>query len=653
MSNNHRYRRAKTLLAPSIAGIAGALILAGGVGVRSAHSTNDDLSSKVVSFARSRTGFHGNLTQVLYHASGYSDSAKGRIEYFKVGTDDARDQIVSVAVMPDGRTVDAEEIRLADDKLFEQTNGKIAPATRDAMGRLAPNGRLSVGIFLRQTDFEALKKPVISSMGYVDLPYVKQMDDDFFRTRTSFAASRTSAVMDHVVRFDEKATASSVVPVIDATLTAGQILELSQRSDVQSIDTIPTGLRNGLSTAGANIQFTEVRTSLGFAGAGVTVAQIELFGGPVETLNPYLSVVNGWGSSNCDKNHATAVAGAIRSSHWSDRGSAPEVTLWAGGRCTNDWDQMRAESDDAVFAGARTLNLSWGGIPSALNSLNKYYDDVVRLSWRNIVGCAGNEGMGNKVWDTAHGYNVIGVGQYNDNGTAFTGDDSSQDANPNDRELSSSANDRELPDVGAPGDGILTTSTASPWLVNSGGCSLAAPIVTGVTALMIQAVPGLASYPEVVKAALLASARRNPDGVINNTVFSETDGIGGVNAFNAVRTVQGVSGGYRSGNMTCAGASSQDFVVNILPNVSTRFVLNFFSSTTHSSYATKPGADLDLRIIDSNGNVKGSSLRYDSTVEAVELTTDSVGTYTIRVNRASCQASPDYFAVAWSQGAPL
>jgi subtilisin family serine protease len=88
-------------------------------------------------------------------------------------------------------------------------------------------------------------------------------------------------------------------------------------------------------------------------------------------------------------------------------------------------------------------------------------------------------------------------------------------------------NDRQKPELAAPGRNVTTTNTTSGFTNLPGATSFAAPMVTGSVGLLLQRNPVLGSWPEAVRAIFMATAIHDREGT---GVLSEFDGVGGIAA---------------------------------------------------------------------------------------------------------------------------
>jgi len=459
----------------------------------------------------------------------------------------------------------------------------------------------------------------------------------------------------------------------------------------------------------------DVVEARGISGAGVKVAMVEFAPlnaqneARVEVNNPYLTgtVDNG---DNCAVSlHATLVAGIIRSTHPTERGIAPDVQLWAGGACAgNDIPLF----EQAIAWGARVGNLSGGLMPTfsclldpeclclpdvveGLSNYDQLYDTLIFKSRFPLVVAAGNGGASHMceaegfyiygIASPARAYNAIAVGAIDDLETPDWNNDCMM-ALSSWCDPFSTYHDREKPEVVAPGASIKSTLTEGPdWVgcasqicshppfpeacgcrltePNLSGCSyeywgtsFAAPVVTGLAALMIQRSRSLNSaleaWPEAIKAILMATAIHNIEA---DTRLSECDGAGAVVADIADDVVRGVNGNWGAKEYDCRSPSPDDVAtINLTAGQRVRVVIVWATDPGSPNYAVRPSADLDLLIVNSANQIIDKSVSYDNTYEIVDFVAPASGTYKIRVVRNHCEEDypPSYLAWVWWGEAP-
>jgi hypothetical protein len=409
-----------------------------------------------------------------------------------------------------------------------------------------------------------------------------------------------------------------------------------------------------LVTSRPTIQATVVH-GRGITGAGVRIAQVEV-GGRVAAANPNLAGITQDATFVCAaaSAHSTGVAGILRSTHAMMRGIAPGATLWAGGSCGGVTAQLTGQSTAAANWGARALNLSWGANIGLVPGANdRFYDDMVINRWRTVVKSAGNEagpcGAGNgNVTSPGLGYNVLTVGNDNANGTVAWGDDFMSNCSSW-RNPTSTHNDREKPEIAAPGSNITSTLTAVPWtgLVGS-GTSFAAPMATAATALLVQRNSFFSVWPETVKALLMVTAVNNIEGA---TRLSQLDGAGGIALDRADDVVRGAGGGFGGIAYNCTQPANVDVAAAFLTaGTRTRLAIVWDTDPAYPQYANQPAADLDLSIINPTNTAVAWSLSWDNTYEIVEFTPTVTGFHRLRVNQFRCSFNPQWLGWAWRQG---
>jgi serine protease AprX len=291
------------------------------------------------------------------------------------------------------------------------------------------------------------------------------------------------------------------------------------------------------------------RTDLGFTGAGVGVAFVDSGVSPHPDLHITASLDFVGTGSQDDAGHGTHIAGSIAgsgaASFGKQSGMAPDAALWSlkalgadgSGRLSDVLAALDWLALNAVKHHIRVVNLSFGTPVT-----ESYETDPLTLATRALVEqgvvvvvSAGNEGQdsaghhvfggitspGNAPW-------VITVGASSSMGSLSRSDDTVADFSSRGP---TSIDYSAKPDLVASGVGIVSAAAfgsmeyqnclvaiptcliggsrhvAAPYLSLT-GTSMAAPVVTGAVALMLQANPGLT--PNLVKAILEYTAQTEP-----------------------------------------------------------------------------------------------------------------------------------------------
>ncbi len=324
-----------------------------------------------------------------------------------------------------------------------------------------------------------------------------------------------------------------------------------------------------------------VQLGLGLTGAGIGVAIIDSgitswhndLTSRTPTMYPYgdqrvtafVDLVNGRALPYDDEGHGTHVAGIIagngRDSHGRHAGVAPDATLvalkvldaYGRGTISNAIAAL-----DWVLANRQRYNIRVVNLSVGAAVRESYWSDPLTLAAKRVVdagvvvvtaaGNLGRNGAGEALYGgiTAPGNApwVLTVGASSTNGSGTRDDDSmAAFSSRGPTYLDWSAK----PDLVAPGHGSISLSnpaslfyvTKAPQLVNGSvagsdraylalsGTSMAAPVVAGTAALMLQANPSLT--PNAVKAILQYTAEQRGG---QNAL---TQGAGLLNTIGAVR----------------------------------------------------------------------------------------------------------------------
>ena len=559
---------------------------------------------------------------------------------FKIGTlDDTK--ITVVTVDANGAEQDLDALLAAE---AEADGGGVPTSFSQTLATASPDELFEVALWIK-TPFEHgfSRRPDPRGEGLS-----REQLDEFFRDLDARRAQRVEAatrgVRNRLKALGRSARTLEHSPMVFSELTADEIRDLIASDEVMRIQPVTRFERTAdvlLPTMNGHVV-----QQRGLAGDGVQVAAIEV-GGQIETANPFLGCVEQDTLFSCLDGHATAVAGMVCSDDLAIRGVAPAARLWMGGSCFGFGDELTDRSDAAAAWGARVLNLSYGAdFGGFVSEFDAFYDDMVINGARTVVASAGNNAaFGGYVTTPGTAYNIVTVGSYDDHGTVTWLDDTVSDFTSW-KDPESTNSDREKPEVVAPGTAISSTTNSSPWTGAVGdGTSWSTPAVSAAAALIIQRSPNLATWPEPIKAILLATATHNIEG---DARLSEFDGAGGVVLERADDTVRDRTGDWAG--MTYSCLSSTFLAVDQMflgAGQRIRAAIAWDTDPAYSLYDTQPGADLDLRIYDPFGFLVASSVSYDNTYEVIDFTASLSGTHTLEVVKFRCDYSPQFLGWAW------
>jgi serine protease AprX len=328
-----------------------------------------------------------------------------------------------------------------------------------------------------------------------------------------------------------------------------------------------------LERTAATVGAVSVRQEFGYDGAGIGVAVIDsgvtswhddLTGPAGQRVSEFVDFVSGSPSAYDDYGHGTHVAGTIAGNGFDSGGArtgiAPGVHLLVlkalDGTGVGQISDVIAAMD-YVLTRKNALNIRVANLSFSAGVFDGYDADPLTLATRRlveagivVVASAGNNGrdvngqpLYGGVSAPANAPWVLTVGASNHGGTASRSDDS---AAPFSARGPANIVNNAKPDILAPGVGIesladpasalysvksaylLGGSVATAYLpyLSLSGTSMAAPVVSGAVALMLQANPALT--PNAVKAILQYTAQASP------AYDALTQGAGFLNARGAV-----------------------------------------------------------------------------------------------------------------------
>jgi serine protease AprX len=565
---------------------------------------------------------------------------------------DQRNGDIHEILLDRGRPVDPEDLDAAEAHAFFERFGRLDPQLHRHMEGLADGDEVRVLLWLKEPPYQRpARHAPHSEPSNAEIERAAAAAD---ADRAAFVARVNGPVLEKLAEFDRSASADAFAPLVAATLTAAEVRRAGEWSEVDRI--YLDGVNEGhLDKARPSIR-AELVHNLGFTGSTadnlVFIGQIEGPGGKVASHTNLQSIVRD-DTYVCAAaaDHATKVAGVIKSGHATWKGIAPTAVLRAAGSCQGYNAELTNRSTEAANWGARALNLSWGNDDSAAPGvLEKFYDGMVVNRYRSIVVAAGNEASPcppnhGRITNPGMAYNAITVGAFNDRNTADWSTDNMYACSSYVDPLSTYG-DREEPDVVAPGVEIITTGTSNNFVVD-GGTSMAAPMVTGAAALLMQRDPSLKEWPAGLRAIMLATAYNNID---SGQRLSDKDGAGGIDVRRAYDAAFGVNNSGWDGVdlYECSDAANFSRTVSLKAGRRTRIAVAWDNDPAWTSYSSRPSADFDMHILAPGGTPVASSTSKDNTYEIVDFTPQIEGTYTMQFARSRCNYAPWVVAWAWS-----
>jgi subtilisin family serine protease len=351
-------------------------------------------------------------------------------------------------------------------------------------------------------------------------------------------------------------------------------------------------------------------------------------------------------ASTTASNHKTFVAGVIQSTDIARRGIAPSVTIVDGVMATNSDSEVMTATDCVINTAAAT-NLSYGNETNGnFDALARYFDSLVYNTGASVAVAASNN-CNSRVGSPEIAFNVIGVGSFDDKNTTSFSDDTASCIAPMThgafQNPISPNNDREEPDVVAPGQNITSTLNSGGFGPDNGN-SFAAPHVAAGIALLRSRKTALFTFAAEVRAIMLASARHNIEG---SSRLSDRDGAGAIMLAAADTVVANSQSEY----IFVDGATSNFPITRTFTasnGQKVRVVISWDHKMPLGNAMTQPTTDLDLQVRCGNTLI-GTSASRDNNYEIVEFTATTCSSgYTARIinTRSSARLEQIGYAVS-------
>ena len=407
----------------------------------------------------------------------------------------------------------------------------------------------------------------------------------------------------------------------------------------------------------------------GYKGTGIKIGVLEAGAGQYDHNSPHLSPITGTrlffvndAGNNSDgsgitasiSDHATVVTSIIIGQpvtigSTTYEGVVPLATVYQT-PVTSQTNVIKA-INNMVDRGVTVINYS-GGRATGIdyNDYDRDIDSLIHETGITFIVAAGNDGTTTtNVASPGKALNAITVGNAETINSYFT-----SIASPYGMRASSSYTEAmylpNKPDVVAPGTRIRvvksTTGTDNFYYNNgedSTGTSLAAPIVTGIVAQMQQAGSlSFSSWPALVKSVLVTGA--DPSKIrtsesstpeANNTVIGDNlwdkSGAGFVNAERSV-TIADNATRWNYSFIWKEGQESESSEKYFSAGQRLRICLTFEKTDNVLIDDINDFNDIDLELLDSNGNVVASSFTGVDNVVVIDYIIPESGYYTFKTS---------------------
>ncbi len=275
----------------------------------------------------------------------------------------------------------------------------------------------------------------------------------------------------------------------------------------------------------------------------------------------------------------------------------------------------------------------------AYNDASRRLENLVRQNKITVVVAAGN----NNTYVSGYGVanNVITVGSVNHQGHTTATSSTYLFSSFSDYAESSGVINK--PDVCAPGENLdLYDYTKS-------GTSMAAPIVTGIVAQMIDRNVGMAETPQTLKAAVIASCYYNAGTTFSNN-YSNKEGAGVVDGNYTYRVAR--NGRRWHFDFTPSGVSEQTYQIYADYNYKDFRVAIAWESEVISN--TNQTTNYKLQIFKGTSFVGESNLNLSNSeiviIPASTVALYGAGYYTAKIVRVGTQpTTSDRVGLAWEQ----
>lgn len=506
--------------------------------------------------------------------------------------------------------------------------------------------------------FEAERGEKISQ---IDIAVREEYDKYIMAKRATIAELNTKSNTDFIDKTLLDETKISYIGTytssIIATLNENEIISIAQEESVKQIRIF----ENAVMYPAMNYSKSQVKADVvsgssynngsGYKGTGIKIGIIEAACAAYDPSNPHLSSIHSSGqlqlvntvgaTTSTVSDHATLVTAIIAGQAYTYNGNTyegivPNATVYQTYILYTD-DFIDALTE-LISLGVTVVNYSGGNYlgGNTYTSFDQEVDELINASGITLVAAAGNitsEPNTINVYSPAKAFNTIAVG------SALTINDTryALSAPFNVSDTSSYQTAYYLPnkpDVCAPGKNIAIFNNDE--LLISSGTSLAAPIVTGIVAQIMQAKPTAQLKPTEIKAILFRGTNNAAISSTNNISVWE-DGLmrqkTGLGLVDAKATIDYLTDTRPSAALT-ANFDISSYTGNWETSPKTytagqklRAVLVFNKPEDISIDSNGYGNDVDLSFVNSSGDTVAYSISTYNNVEVIEYTITTSGSY--------------------------
>jgi len=308
--------------------------------------------------------------------------------------------------------------------------------------------------------------------------------------------------------------------------------------------------------------------------------------------------------------------------------------------------------------GVSVINMSFGEVISSndpdidlyADSYKNYeqeLDKLIKNTGVTVVIAAGNEGEKSKnVTAPARCMNAITVGNAYTKGLALQPVYGGIYKMSLDSSYMSGSQLPNKPDIAAPGANIVFPISSTSFISDS-GTSLAAPVVTGIIAQMMEARSYLKYSPNKVKSILFAAANPNKisaedNAIVSNDYIRTKSGVGLVDAKKAINIAESSNdwGFYCPSALSTVSDVGENIYLRKGQKIRAVMVFDNPDGNTTSL------ADLDFAICDEDGATRDCSTSLYNNVEVIEYKVPYTGYYHFKVDGWRVKADT-YCSYSW------